>query len=170
MIDLWLMDFSWPPADRTLAPDTAADVVLWQSVDGQFGRAYCAGGSGAPDADWVSLQKLQSQEGASAGATATFHYVVETDVALEHERELNAWYEQEHLPGLASVPGTIRAVRYRRDSGSPRYLACYDLTSPDTLNRPEWLAVRHTDWSSKVRPIFRNTRRTMFRLPLAQAA
>ena len=170
MSDLWLMDFAWPPADGAVAPDTSAGVVLWQSVDGQLGRAYYASGRGAPGADWVRLHKLQSLDGASASATVTFHYVVETDVALEHEGELNAWYEQEHLPGLASVPGTIRAVRYRRDSGSPRYLACYDLTSPDTLNRPEWLAVRHTDWSSKVRPTFQNTRRTMFRQPVTGAA
>ena len=31
------------------------------------------------------------------------------------------------------------------------------------VGSPEWLAVRATDWSSRVRPAFRNTRRTMFR-------
>ncbi len=83
----------------------------------------------------------------------------------EDEDELNAWYDQEHLPGLAGVPGTIIAMRFRRASGSPKYLACYDLTTPATLERDEWLAVRHTAWSSRVRPLFRNTRRTMFRRP-----
>jgi len=34
------------------------------------------------------------------------------------------------------------------------------------LERPEWLAVRHTEWSSRVRPHFRNTVRIMFRTVL----
>lgn len=100
--------------------------------------------------------------GASAGADAPWHYIVETDVVPEAEADLNAWYDQEHLPGLASVPGTVRAQRFEcRDEG-PRYLACYDLQTRETFGSPPWLAVRATDWSSRVRPSFRNTRRTMF--------
>ena len=91
-----------------------------------------------------------------------FHYVVETDVEGQHEQELNAWYDTEHLPGLASVPGAARARRYRNRNGSPRYLACYDLAGPEVLERPEWLAVRGTEWSARVRPTFRNPKRTMF--------
>ena len=109
------------------------------------------------------IEGVTSLAGASAGEPAPYHYVVETDIAPEHEAELNAWYEREHLPGLAAVPGTVRATRWRRSAGSPLYLACYDIVSPDSLQRPEWLAVRHTKWGSRVRPTFRNRRRTMFR-------
>lgn len=80
-----------------------------------------------------------------------------------HDDDLNAWYAQEHLPGLASVAGTVRAARYLDAAGSPRYYACYDLASPEALGSPAWLAVRGTAWSARVRPAFRNTRRTMFR-------
>jgi hypothetical protein len=60
----------------------------------------------------------------------------------------------------------VRACRWlRAGDASPRYLACYDLTAPDTLERTEWLAVRHTAWSSRVRPLFLNPRRTMFHRP-----
>jgi hypothetical protein len=38
--------------------------------------------------------------------------------------------------------------------------------SPQVLERPEWLAVRHTEWSDRVRPHFRNTVRVMFRTVL----
>ena len=100
--------------------------------------------------------------GASAGADAPYHYVVETDVLPEREADFDAWYGQEHLPGLAAVPGTVRAARYVRAEGSPRHHACYDLASLDTFGSPPWLAVRATDWSSRVRPSFRNTRRIMF--------
>ncbi|KGD94242.1 hypothetical protein JL37_11815 [Achromobacter sp. RTa] len=102
-------------------------------------------------------------QGASAGEDAPWHYVVETDVLPEAEADLNAWYDQEHLPGLASVPGTVRAMRYECRHEGPRYLACYDLRTRDTFGSPAWLAVRASDWSSRVRPSFRNTRRTMFR-------
>lgn len=67
----------------------------------------------------------------------------------EAEQDLNAWYDQEHLPGLASVPGTVRAMRFECRDESPRYLACYDLHTRETFGSPPWLAVRATDWSSR---------------------
>jgi hypothetical protein len=109
-------------------------------------------------------------------AQAPFHYVVETHVAAGGEDELEAWYEQEHLPGLAAVPGCLRARRFMRGaaenageaaafSALPMYVASYDLQGPEVTESAPWLAVRHTDWSSRVRPLFRNTRRTLFIRP-----
>ncbi len=109
------------------------------------------------------LHQTLDLAGASAGQDAPWHYIVETDVLPEAEADLNAWYDQEHLPGLAAVPGTVRALRYECRDESPRYLACYDLQTRETFGSPPWLAVRASDWSSRVRPSFRNTRRTMFR-------
>jgi hypothetical protein len=106
---------------------------------------------------------VQALPGASAGAPAPFHYVVETDVLPGFDDDLNAWYQQEHLPGLAAVPGTVCAARYLNPAGWPRYRACYDLATLDAFNSPPWLAVRATAWSSRVRPAFCNTQRTMFR-------
>ncbi|MFY9509959.1 MAG: hypothetical protein WAQ05_03165 [Rubrivivax sp.] len=102
--------------------------------------------------------------GEAAGQPAPWRYIVETDVLPEFEAEFNAWYDDEHLAGLAAVPGTVMAARCLVDSedGSPRYLACYDLAALETFNSPAWLLVRGTPWSSRVRPAFRNTRRTMF--------
>lgn len=101
--------------------------------------------------------------GASRGEDAPFHYVVETNVISEHEADLNAWYDREHMPGLAACPGSVRARRFRNPEGSPRYHACYDLVRAETLGSEPWLAVRHTAWSARVRPHFRNTKRTMFK-------
>lgn len=117
----------------------------------------------APGAQARVLHLTLDLPGASAGQEAPWHYIVETDVLPEAEADLNAWYDQEHLPGLASVPGTVRAQRWECRDASPRYLACYDLHTQETFGSPPWLAVRATDWSSRVRPSFRNTRRTMFR-------
>ena len=64
---------------------------------------------------------------------------------------------------LEAVEGTVRAARYRNLDGGPRYHACYELASRETLGSPAWLRVRATPWSARVRPMFTNTRRTMFR-------
>src|SRR5690606_3547518 len=62
-------------------------------------------------------------EGASSQAVPSWHYVVETDIRPEAESDFNDWYTHEHLPGLAAVPGTVRAMRLRNTEGSPRYHA-----------------------------------------------
>jgi hypothetical protein len=109
------------------------------------------------------LQPVFDSPGASRGEAAPFHYIVETDVVPEHEADLNAWYDTEHMPGLAACPGCLRARRFRNPDGSPRYHACYDLVDPETLVSEAWLAMRRTAWSERVRPHFRNTKRTTFR-------
>jgi len=102
--------------------------------------------------------------GASRNETSAFHYVVETDVDDDaNDADLNAWSDTEHMPGLAACPGTVRARRFRNPDSSPRYHACYDLLTKETLGSPRWLAVRNSAWSDRVRPHFANTKRTMFR-------
>ncbi|GGX28477.1 hypothetical protein GCM10007242_38600 [Pigmentiphaga litoralis] len=115
-----------------------------------------------PGAQLVPLQLMMSVDGASAGKPAPYHYVVETDVVQGGEADLNAWYDQEHLPGLASVPGTVLAQRLSDPTGSPRYHALYELETQETFGSPAWLKVRASPWSDRVRPMFRNPKRTMF--------
>jgi len=109
------------------------------------------------------LESVFTATGASAGASAGFRYIVETDAADGWEEEIFRWYDAEHMPGLAAVPGCVRAQRFLNRDGGPRSHACYDLTDPSILQTAAWLAVRRTAWSDRVRPQFRNTRRTMFR-------
>jgi len=173
--------FRWPEGDwlDALRPLAAGDGELraFRAIQTDEGRAYIALSAREPrarqieeavrgalaDATLSRLALLMEIPGASAGESAPYHYVVETDVLPEHEADFNAWYDREHLAGLASVPGTVRAMRFRNVDGRPRYHACYDLTRPDTLGSPPWLAVRGTPWSDRVRPGFFNTTRTMFR-------
>ena len=181
MRDLWLLAFDWPAAaaadplaglrgDPALAT-AGSGLQVWRALEGH--EAYVYLDAGVPAAALLALAPAGSRlrrlvgttelAGASAGAEATFHYVVETDVVPEHADDFDAWYEQEHLPGLAGVPGTVRAARYVCDDALPRHHACYDLASLETFGSPPWLAVRGSDWSARVRPSFRNTKRTMFR-------
>src|SRR5262245_42126282 len=63
------------------------------------------------------------------------------NVAPEAEADFNAWYDEEHLPALTRVPGTLAARRYRStetEGGSHRYLALYHLESPAVTQGAAW--------------------------------
>jgi hypothetical protein len=115
----------------------------------------------AQEADVARLQRVQDIRGATPDGTPTRHYVVETDPEADWEDEIARWYVEEHLPGLAAVTGTVRAERFVNHDSGPRSHACYGLVGDQPFNSPPWLAVRGTEWSSRVRPHFTNTRRTM---------
>ncbi len=110
------------------------------------------------------LEKVFDHAGASADKTPAFHYVVEMDPETGWMPQLSDWYDTEHMPGLARVPGCVRASRFLNHDHGPLSLACYDLVTQDTLGSGPWLAVRETEWSSRMRPHFTNTIRTMFDL------
>ncbi len=108
------------------------------------------------------LQEVLRVPGRSQGQVPLHHYAVETDPEDGWEDEIFRWYDQEHMPGLAAVPGCTLAQRLINHDAGPRSHACYGLLRTDTPESPPWLAVRHTAWSSRCRPHFTNTRRTMF--------
>lgn len=168
---MYLIRSSWP--DSSLPDWTRArslhGLALYRSEDGGEACAYLADEARVPGVEGnISIARLEPVleiPGASNGNEALWHYVVTTDVMTGHEEDFNAWYNEEHLPGLAGVPGTVRAARYLVVEGEgPRYYACYDLMERSVLGSPQWLAVRGTPWSSRVRPTFVGTRRTMYRV------
>ena len=113
----------------------------------------------------VLLKQTLALRGEAHARAPAWHYVVATDVSPMQEADFNDWYDTEHLPGLAAVPGVAQASRYRVVEGpGPSYHAAYGLADRDAFNSPPWLAVRGTAWSSRVRPAFLHTRRTMYRL------
>lgn len=84
------------------------------------------------------------------------------DIAPEDDEEFNVWYDTEHVPYLASVPGVRRVRRYARNEaasgleGAPtHYLALYDLDSPSVFGSPEWNRMGDTPWTWRMRAKFR---------------
>ena len=56
------------------------------------------------------------------------------------ETAFNAWYDTEHVPALARVPGVLSARRFRTTAGGSgsKYVALYHLTSPAVVDSAEW--------------------------------
>jgi hypothetical protein len=83
------------------------------------------------------------------------------------ETAFNAWYDTEHLPALARVPGVLSARRFRTATGgSPRYVALYHLASPGIVSGPEWKQAaestprpEHVQVTDRIRLVCRSYRR-----------
>jgi len=58
-----------------------------------------------------------------------------TEPSPELETEFNAWYDTEHIVERLSIPGFLSARRWIADvkPGEGKYLATYELVSPDVL-------------------------------------
>ena len=72
----------------------------------------------------------------------SYIYMVQMDIPAEHEAELNRVYDAEHVPMLSKVPGVNKVTRYRlektNDPKMQKYLAIYEIDSPDIVDSPAW--------------------------------
>lgn len=64
--------------------------------------------------------------------------LVTMDPPAHLDDEFNDWYDTEHIPDRASIPGFETARRYVCISGWPKYLAFYDLEDTGVLERPSY--------------------------------
>ena len=78
------------------------------------------------------------------------------DPAAEHE--FNEWYNTEHLPQLAAVPGVLCARRYvsSEPDRERQYLALYHLADPAASRSDAWKKAANTPWSARMRVHFRD--------------
>ncbi len=85
------------------------------------------------------------------------------NVVAEHEAEFNEWYNTEHIPALAAVPGVLCARRFRATSANRRYVALYHLVSPEVQATPAWKSAADSEWTRRLRPHFRDHLRLVCR-------
>ena len=85
------------------------------------------------------------------------------NIAPEFEAEFNEWYDKEHIPALAAVPGVLSARRFRGTSGNRNYVALYHLASPQVQDGAEWKKARESDWTDRLKPHFRDHLRLVLR-------
>ena len=92
---------------------------------------------------------------APAGAGGLLVASMNIDPAAE--AEFNQWYDTEHLPQLAAVPGVLCARRFSSPEADRerKYLALYHLTGPDVSRSDAWKKAANTPWTERMRPHFR---------------
>ena len=74
-----------------------------------------------------------------------FIYLVSTQLKPDAPaEEWNQWYDGKHVPELMTVPGFITHQRYRQLDDPTRYLAGYQLESPEVFEEARYAEV--TGW------------------------
>src|SRR5437868_13850386 len=82
------------------------------------------------------------ERAAAARMTARGLLLTMTEPPAAMEEEFNAWYDTEHLHERLAITGFRSARRWVADlkPGEGKYLATYELDTPDVLHTPEYLA------------------------------
>ena len=78
--------------------------------------------------------------------------VVQVDVEPEWEEELNRWYNEEHMAERLEILGYLNGRRFIAVEGQPKYLATYEVESPDVLFSEAYNKIlnNQTDWTRRV--------------------
>ena len=113
-------------------------------------------------------------------AKANYILSISMDVDADKEALFNEVYDTEHIPLLLKVPGIVSAKRCKLEplamiiggekktvvmEGEPKYMAIYELESPDVLVSEAWAkAVDSGRWPGEVRPYTRNRRHVLRKL------
>jgi hypothetical protein len=84
------------------------------------------------------------------------------NITPEVEAEFNEWYDKEHIPALRAVPGVLSARRFR-GTGNRRYVALYHLAGPEVQDSAEWKTARESEWTTRLKPHFRDHLRLVCR-------
>lgn len=83
------------------------------------------------------------------------------DVPDRYVEEFHAWYDTEHGPERAAVPGLGPVSRWERVTGDlPRFLALYPAAAPSVLESGPYRAVKErgdTPWSARLKAVFDRT-------------
>jgi hypothetical protein len=90
-------------------------------------------------------------------------FVIFMDVAAEDEEEFERWNSEEHIPERLTVPGFLRASRYRVEpngrhrapheaTAGPKHMTVYELAHPDVLNSPEYSGGTLSEWTRRMAP------------------
>ncbi len=85
------------------------------------------------------LLRYEGEQILPGDATAPVHagglLLVGMTPAPEVDTAFNAWYDTEHVPALARVPGVLCARRYRTSAGNSKYVALYHLSRMEAGER-----------------------------------
>lgn len=109
---------------------------------------------------WTGRQILPGDAAAAVGAGAL--YTVYMDAPPGLDGEFNDWYNTEHVPRLAAVPGCLQARRFAAAAGSPAYLALYSLAELPVVENDAWEQAALTPWRHRVISRTRNRHKVLY--------
>ena len=103
--------------------------------------------------EWVGGAK------ALTGKTKYLFWVM-MDIEPHREALFNELYDNEHLPLLMKLPGSVNAVRYRTNTpGEPKYLCAYEVENTELPMSKLWNDTSDIGrWKPEVRPYTYNKR------------
>src|SRR5262245_23907955 len=84
-------------------------------------------------------QRHNREREAMAKTRGTGLLMVWADIDPQYAAEYHRWYDEEHIAELLAVPGFLSAGRYEALKGAPKYLALYELESPEALRSRAFL-------------------------------
>lgn len=98
---------------------------------------------------FVGEQILPGHQAAPPNAGGLLFFAMNVEPAAEDE--FNDWYNTEHVPLLAAVPGCLCARRFKGDGiATQKYFAIYHLTEPEVAKGKAWKAAVATPWTAKI--------------------
>lgn len=109
-----------------------------------------------------ALQTLPGRQAAPDGAGGLMLFAM--NVLPEVEADFNAWFDDEHIPNLAAVPGVLAARRFKITSGTHQYLVLYHLKTPEVQATKEWKQGGASPWTDRMKPHFLAPERNPLRL------
>ena len=100
------------------------------------------------------IQLVPGDVTAPAGAGGLLVASMNVDPAAE--AEFNEWYNTEHLPFLAAVPGVLCARRFQAggEGVERKYLALYHLKDAGVSRSDAWTKAARTPWSARINRFF----------------
>jgi hypothetical protein len=78
--------------------------------------------------------------------------VARLDILPERDKEVNAWYNDEHMPLLNRCPGAIAGRRFKAVVADLAYMSIVYVTDPSVLENPAWAEVSTTPWTRRLVP------------------
>lgn len=119
----------------------------------------------------AAYQQLFAPEHPTADGNAATHLFLSAyDLDPAADADFQTWYEQEHWPGVSTVPGVVRTRCFRLHPkkmehllGEPsRCMVLYDLADADVCRRADWLDWQQTPRTRQLRQLSKSPMRNFY--------
>jgi len=171
---------SMPGLGGSASNKVAVAVYDLESLDVLQSPAYLSAAGGSSSSNQTMKEKIQTichfeaeqtLPGRQSGPVeATGLMMFAMNVLPDVEQEFNAWFDDEHIPHLAAVPGVLAARRFKMAAGTHRYLVLYHLTSPEVQATQQWKQGGASPWTDRMKPHFLAPERNPLRLVMRRYA